>query len=163
MTAERASKKRRTHQKAAHKSAAGSSKAESDSFVESLKNEWNLFWENLTADNAENRENKEDASELLPAPTPLTLEQVKALTKALSTDRKRLNLKLEEIRRKIEENSARLESLKVVGGSEEETFQTISELSDQGQKISEQLNKVDERLRVARQREDEIKKAAQLS
>jgi hypothetical protein len=154
MTAERAPKKRRTHQKAVHKSAHDSSKGEPDSFVDSLKNEWNLFWESLVG------ENQEKETEILPAPTPLTLEQVKALTKALSADRKRLNLKLEEIRRQIEENSARLETLKVVGGSEEETFHLLSELSDQGQKVSEQLHKVDERFKIARAREDEIKKAA---
>jgi hypothetical protein len=154
MNAESAPKKRRNTK------AEVISKAETDSFVDGLKNEWSLFWDSLTG---EDKPDEKDDAELLPPPSPLTLEQVKALTKALSADRKRLNLKLEEIRHRIEESSARLESLKMVGSSEEETFQLISELNDQGQKIAEQLNKVDERLRLARRREDEIKNSARPS
>lgn len=126
---------------------------EPDSFVDSLKNEWSLFWENFVGDD-------EVQKELLPDQAVLTIEQIKAITKALSSDRKKLNLKLEEIRKEIEESATRLETLKLVGSPADETLQRLGELSDQGQSVNEKLNKVNERLRLARRREDEIKKAA---
>ena len=128
---------------------------EPDSFVEGLKNEWSLFWENFIGDD-------EVQKELLPDQAVLTIEQMKAITKALSSDRKKLNLKLEEIRKEIEESATRLETLKLVGSPAEETLQRLGELSDQGQSVNEKLNKVNERLRLARRREDEIKKAVRL-
>lgn len=128
---------------------------EPDSFVDGLKNEWSLFWENFIGDD-------EVQKELLPDQAVLTIEQMKAITKALSSDRKKLNLKLEEIRKEIEESATRLETLKLVGSPAEETLQRLGELSDQGQSVNEKLNKVNERLRLARRREDEIKKAVRL-
>jgi chromosome segregation ATPase len=128
---------------------------EPDSFVDSLKNEWSLFWENFVGDD-------EVPKELLPDQAVLTIEQIKAVTKALSSDRKKLNLKLEEIRKEIEESAMRLETLKLVGSPADETLQRLGELSDQGQSVNEKLNKVNERLRLARRREDEIKKAVRL-
>jgi len=129
-------------------------KEEPDSFVDGLKNEWSLFWASFAGDD-------EVPKELLPDQAVLTLEQIKTITKALSANRKKLNLKLEEIRKELEESATRLETLKLVGSPADETLQHLGKLSDQGQLVNEQLNKVNERLRLARRREDEIKKANQ--
>jgi hypothetical protein len=127
-----------------------SKKEEPESFVDSLKNEWSLFWGSFVSDG-------EGETELPSEHALLSLDQIKNVTRALSSDRKKLNLKLEEIRREIEESSRRLETLKLVGSPADETLQRLTQLSDQGQAVSEQLNKVDERLRLARRREDELK------
>lgn len=129
---------------------------DSDSFVDSMKNEWSLFWEGFVGEDEDPTAGKK---EILPEHAILTLEQIKSITKALSTDRKKLNMKLEEIRKEIEESATRLETLKLVGSPGEDTLERLNELSDQGQAVNEQLNKINERLRFARRREDEIKKA----
>lgn len=142
-------------------------KTKSHGFVEGLKTEWNLFWETILGD-----ETDEDGGEEPQAKTKdpfvtgkletLNLDQIKAITKALSSDRRKLNQRMETLNREIEENSQRLESLKLVGGEPEETVQKITELNDLGQTLSEQLNRINERLKLARQREDIIKKAPRL-
>jgi len=132
-------------------------------FLPGLKTEWNLFWETILGD-----EDSTEGGEALKTKDPfvtgkleiLSLEQIKAITKALSADRKTLNQKLEIINKEIEENTARLESLKLVGGESEETVLKINELNDLGQTLSMQLDRINERLKIARSREDSIKKAA---
>jgi chromosome segregation ATPase len=140
-------------------------KAKSHGFVEGLKTEWNLFWETILGE-----ESDEEAAAKEQTKDPfvtgkletLTLDQIKAITKALSSDRRKLNQRMETLKHQIEENSQRLESLKLVGAEPEETVQKINELNDMGQTLSEQLNRINERLKIARSREDKIKKQARL-
>lgn len=143
----------------------GDRKSSSQSFVQGLKTEWNLFWETILGDN--DNANSGPSSEPAQGKDPfvtgklqaLSLEQIKAITKALSSDRKTLNQKLEMINKEIEENATKLESLKLVGGECEETLQKLSDLSDLGQSLSEQLDKINDRLKMARRREDDLKKS----
>jgi chromosome segregation ATPase len=140
-------------------------KPKSNGFVEGLKTEWNLFWETILGEEHETEADK-SAENAVKDPfitgklETLSLEQIKAITKALSSDRRKLNQRLEILNREIEENSQRLENLKLVGGESEETVKKINELNDIGQTLSEQLNRINERLKIARSREDTIKKAA---
>lgn len=146
--------------------ASGSSKKKQKShgFVAGLKTEWNLFWETILGEEHDPNEGAEGVKVKDPFVTgkleTLSLEQIKAITKALSSDRRKLNQRLETLNREIEENSQRLESLKLVGGEPEETVQKINELNDLGQTLSEQLDRINERLKIARSREDTIKKSA---
>lgn len=121
-----------------------------ESFVESLKNEWNLFWAGFQSDDevAEVAKNK---------PEDLSLDQLKSIKKSLSDERKRLNQRLETLRKEIEINTAKLDSLKIVGGKIDETLQRLSELNDSGQQISEQLARVDHRLKLARTQEGRLR------
>lgn len=131
-------------------------------FVDGLKTEWALFWDTILGD-----EETENAGEEPVVKDPfingklesLSLEQIKAITRALSSDRKKLNQRMESLHKELELNSVKLDSLKLVGGDFEDPLQRINELSDQGQKLSEQLAEISERLRLARIREDEIKKS----
>jgi len=135
--------------------------------VEGLKTEWALFWETILGDEPSEPDPADPAKTSSKDPfvngklEQLSLEQIKVITKALSSDRKKLNQRLESLNKEIELNSAKLESLKLVGGEHEETYQKLNELSDLGQSLSEQLHKINDRLKSARQREDAIKKAAQ--
>ena len=92
----------------------------------------------------------------------LGLEQIRAITKALSSDRKKLNQKLESLRKEIDLNSAKLEALRLVGGDFEQTLQNINSLHDLGESINSQLGKINDRLKMARAREDRIKSAKRL-
>ncbi len=129
-------------------------------YFEGLKTEWNLFWETVLGE----EEIPEGADTKDPFVTGklevLSLDQIKAITKALSSDRKVLNQRLEALNKEIEENSQKVESLKLVGGEPEEAVRKINELSDLGQTLSEQLNRINDRLKIARSREDAIKKSS---
>lgn len=117
------------------------------SFVENLRSEWQMFWAGLkpTVDEF-------DTAEI----QPLDLPKIKALTKTLSEERKKLNRRLESIQKEIDLNTAKLESLKMVGASPEETVERISELTDAGQLVVDQLSKVDSRLDWARRQQSQV-------
>ena len=122
--------------------------APNNGFVHGLKTEWNLFWETILGDEPENSNKIKDPFVTGKVET-LSLEQIKAITKALSSDRKKLNQQLELLSKEIAESTTKLE-----------TVQRINQLNDLGQELSEQLDKINERLKIARHREDGIKKAA---
>lgn len=139
----------------------GSSKKKK-SFVDDLKIEWSLFWEGIVGDE-EISPKAEDKDALIAERLELlSAEQIKALTKALSADRKKLNQRMESLSKEIDLNTAKLESLKLVGGEPEDTEDRIHELHDLGQNISEQLDKINTRLKLARKREAALKKASQI-
>jgi chromosome segregation ATPase len=129
------------------------------SFVAGLKTEWSLFWESILGD---------DVAEPLKDPflsgkiETLSLDKVKAITKALSQDRKTLNQKLESLNKELDLNAAKLDSLRLVGGETEDTEAKINELSDLGQALSNQLTKIDERLKIARNRERDLREGSDL-
>ncbi|WP_413289822.1 hypothetical protein [Bdellovibrio sp. HCB337] len=115
-----------------------------------MKNEWALFWESIAGE-----EEQEDSFETGKLEV-LSLEQLHEITKALSQDRKRLNQKLESLNKELELNGAKLESIRLVGGQDEDTLKRINELSDIGQVLSEQLNKLDEKIKWTRLRQEEF-------
>jgi len=126
-----------------------------------LKTEWALFWETILGDvEGEEATDTESKDPFVNGKLEtLSLEQIKVITRALSSDRKKVNQRLESLTKELEMNTAKLESLKLVGGEFEEPMQKINELSDQGQTLSEQLTKISERLKMARECEDVLKKA----
>ncbi len=136
-----------------------------DSFVQGLKTEWNLFWETILGDEEETGDGKSELN--LQSKDPfvtgkletLSLEKIKAITKALSEDRKTLNQRLEAVNKQVEVSTEKLESLRLVSGEQDETMQSIHQLTDLGQNLSEQLNRINDRLKLARAQEDSIKQS----
>ena len=86
----------------------------------------------------------------------MSLDKVRELTKALTEDRKKLNQKLETLSKELDLNSAKLESLRLVGGDDSETLNRIHELNDLGQTMAEALAKLDTKLKAVRSKEIEI-------
>lgn len=121
------------------------------SFIENLKLEWTLFWDSLVGEDDSAPEdliqNKLES---------LSLEQIKKITKSLSSDRKLLNQQLESVKKEIDLNSAKLETLILVGADSEDTMARIVALNDLGQGLSEQLEKLDHKLKLTRRRETEL-------
>ncbi|HEY8271113.1 MAG TPA: hypothetical protein VIG33_09525 [Pseudobdellovibrionaceae bacterium] len=113
-----------------------------------MKNEWALFWESIAGEGQTGDAFETGKLEVL------NREQLNDIIKALSQDRKRLNQKLESLHKEIELNSAKLESIRLVGGRDEEILKRINELSDIGQVLSEQLNKLDEKIKWTRNRQE---------
>jgi len=136
----------------------------SSGFVEGLKTEWALFWQTILGED----EDEEDVEVNLQSKDPflngkletLNLEQIKAITKALSGDRKILNQRLESLHKEMNLNTAKLESLALVGGEPEDTLLRLNELNDLGSTLSEKLDDINERLKLARACEDELKKSS---
>ena len=114
-----------------------------------------MFWQGLIGDDESVEEQDPFVTGRLEA---LSLEQIRSLTKLMSGDRKKFNQKLESIQKEIDLNSAKLESLRLVGGDTSETLDRMNQLSDMGQSMSQELAKLNERLKLAREREDLIRK-----
>ena len=86
------------------------------SLVEVLKNEWALFFESFIEEPEEEKTNKELKHEkYLEA---IELEDIFELKRVLSEQRKKINQQLETLHKEIELNSAKLESLKIVGSEQ---------------------------------------------
>lgn len=132
----------------------------SRSIVKSLKKEWSLLLEVFQGEEeSEKTANTFNFSNM----EALDLDQVREITKGLTEDRKKLNQKLETLSKELDLNSAKLESLRLVGGNEEETFKRIQELNDLGQAMAEAMAKLDKKLREARSKEVEIQEDAELA
>lgn len=123
--------------------------------INNLKKEWSLFWDSISGDFLETP--PEDPFETGRVQV-LTLDQVKEISRSLSKSRRQVNQKIESVNKEIEQNSVKLESLRLVGAADEDTLKKLNELSDQGQALSQELAGIDERLKRVRQAEDLLKK-----
>jgi hypothetical protein len=65
-----------------------------------------------------------------------------------------LNQRLEALNKELDLNAAKLDSLRLVGGETSLTENRIHELSDLGQKLSLELNNVNQRIKLAHEREN---------
>ena len=113
-----------------------------------FKIEWSLFWDGLLGDH-------EKVLNVEPLRV-LSKEQVHQLIKDLSSQRKQLHKQIESVNKEIELNSVKLESLKLVGSESAETISRINQLSDTGQELGLELQKLNHKLKLARTREKEI-------
>ena len=126
--------------------------------VNNLKNEWSLFWNSLSGDFVESESEDPFKTGKIQV---LSLEQIRDITKALSKNRRQVNQKIESLTKEIELNSAKLETVRLVGGQDEAIVFRINDLSDQGQILSQELSKIDERLKIIRHTEEEVRKNGQ--
>lgn len=132
----------------------------SRSIVKSLKKEWSLFLEVFHGEETSDSEKSAEVLEFGAATEGMNLDKVREITKGLTEDRKKLNQKLETLSKELDLNAAKLESLRLVGGNEDETFQRIQELNDLGQAMAEAMAKIDKKLRNARSKEMQIQEEA---
>lgn len=124
----------------------------SRSIVNSLKNEWSFLWEALQSDKKVSGVIEEDFGD--GTLEVLTLDKIREITKILVDDRKRFNQRLESISKEIELNTAKLESLQLVGANDDDVVKRIHELHDLGVQMAETLSKLDKKLRHIRDQED---------
>lgn len=124
------------------------------SMLDNLKREWALFWAGFQGPWT-------DAEQIRQSPETLTPEQLKNLKKSLSEERKKLYQGLEQVKEEIDLLTEKRELLKSRGESEQEILAQLSELHDRGQKISEDLARVDHRLKLTRSQESFQKKRSE--
>lgn len=124
-------------------------KKDYQNFLDSLKDEWSLFWAAIIGDEAPVAE--KTVEEL--AIKNLSPEQLRQVIRTLSNDRRRIHRRLEAINKEIEENTLRLQTLELVGGEKEDTLKEIERLSDLGLQISSELEKLNIRLKEIRRSE----------
>ena len=123
-------------------------KTETKASTNPFKIEWSLFWDGLLGDHE-----KTSGADPLKA---LTREQISKLIKDLSSQRKVLHKQIESVNKEIELNSIKLESLRLVGSEPEDTIVRLNQLSDQGQELSSELHKLNQKLKWVRAHEKEI-------
>lgn len=126
----------------------------SRSIVKALRNEWSLFWDAFQGDEKVTGKSEEifGSGKL----EVLTLDQIREITRALAEDRKKLNQKLELVSKEIDLNSAKLESLRLVGAEGEDVLQRIHDLHDLGQSMATALSNLDTKLREIREKENKL-------
>lgn len=121
--------------------------------LDELRKEWKLFWETLLPD-----ENKTlidlDAAQV----ALLSREEIKTCIKSLSLKKNEIHRELEKIQKEIELNQAKRESLSLVGGDFESVDERLNVLSELGSSLSEQLEVLNHRLKLMRQRDDSLKR-----
>lgn len=104
------------------------------------------FWDYLTGE-------EDFKTSELPA---LKLEEILSLTKSLSDERKKINQKLERIKKEMDMLVIKLDSLKLVGGDESDTLARLAELSNEGEDLTLQLEKLDSNLRLVRDQREQL-------
>ena len=135
-----------------HKNQRMTRKKDYESFLDSLRNEWKLFWAGIVGDEpVEGADLSADNQFPLKA---LTAEQVRNLIRTLSNDRRRIHRRLEWLNHEIEEKTRTLETIELVGGEKEATLKEIEKLSDLGLQISSELERLNQRLKDARRSQD---------
>lgn len=125
------------------------------SLVEDLKNEWSLFFESFIEEPEEEKTIKEIQHQKFL--DDIELEDIYDLKRVLSEQRKKINQQFETLQKEIDLNSAKLESLKIVGAEQNETMNRIHRLSDQGNQLSQKLTKLDEQTKLLRDHEELLK------
>jgi hypothetical protein len=134
---------------------------EAQTFLDGLKNEWKLFWQTLGEhDIVGEHEVAGEEDFYAKKVSTLELEQVYQLSKALSQDRKLLNQKLEKLNRDLELHSIKLESSRLLGEEDPRLLQKINDLSDLGEIMIQQLNLIDNNLRIVREQEIHLKESS---
>ena len=127
----------------------------SNSLVNNLKNEWSLFWNSLSGDFVESETEDPFKTGKIQV---LSLEQIRDITKALSKNRRLVNQKIESLNKEIELNSIKLETVRLVGTQDDEIVHRINDLSDQGHVLSQELSKIDERLKIIHHTEEQVRR-----
>jgi hypothetical protein len=122
--------------------------------AKTFKKEWQLFWKGLIgeefvedatfSDQILNTQERIKDFESRLSLDVLSLEDIKAITKELSSQRKELHQKLESLNQQIEILS--------------DQPQQIAQLSDEGLKLSEELHQLNFELKQVHEREEQLTK-----
>lgn len=126
---------------------------DSRSIVKSLKNEINMFLESFQSDDERELTPEEQEMELVEG---MDSDEVHEAIKALSQERRALNIKLESLQKELDLNTAKLEGMKLAKADYFFVEKRIQDLSDEGASLVQQLDQLDKELRNYRVRDDEL-------
>jgi hypothetical protein len=107
-----------------------------------LKQEWSLLIHSFLEDDSNKLEIVDQMKN-----SDLSKERIKSLKKELSSQRKKLNQAIEKIKIKIEQVSMVIENLRLVGSDTTGLVKEIDFLSNEGEKISEEVVVLDQKIK----------------
>lgn len=107
-----------------------------------LRDEWSLLLHSFLDDQA----NQNEMIEKLKS-AELSAEQIKVIKKELSSKRKKMNQTIERIKIKIDQVSTVIENLELVGSATSGLQKEIEFLSNEGEKISEEVILIDNKIK----------------
>jgi len=120
-----------------------------DSSKNTLRSEWSLLVESFIDDSElEIKKNKLNLK-------GLSLDFVVDQIKELSTHKQSLYQRIEKLKDRIEESQAVYENLILVGSDTQEISNHIDKMHTEGEKISEEIMRIDEKLKKMRSLEDQ--------
>lgn len=105
-----------------------------------LREEWKLLLHSFLEDHSKQ-------VDLINQVQQLSADQLKSIKKDLSQRRKKLNQAIEKIKIKIDQLSGVIENLELVGSDSSGLLKEIDFLSREGEKISEEIQMVDDKIR----------------
>lgn len=125
----------------------------SRSLLENLKHEWSLLWHSISGEEIEFQSVHQLGQDFF---EKLDFDQLRQFGKKLSDERKVVHQKLEHMQKELDILHAKSEGLRLVGGEAAETEKRIDLLHDQGVKLTDQLQIIDQKLKLIRDREYQI-------
>lgn len=123
-------------------------KQKSNPLIQSFKHEWSLFWASFTGE--EEAPKIKDKTVFEAEVSKLSKDGLTELVKKLSTYKKNMNHRIEDIQAEIDESTQRIESVLLVGGEIEDIQEEIENLKDEGFNLTEEIQKIDVKLKVIR-------------
>lgn len=116
-----------------------------DSKTSSLRQEWSILIQSFIEEDSLSSETPVKNKEQI-----LSFEELKTYSRHLSQKRKALNKQIEEIKSNIEERNLTIENLLLVKSDTSETLKEIEKLNQQGEALSQELVKLDQKTRSLR-------------
>ena len=107
-----------------------------------LRDEWSLLLHSFLDEKA----NQSEVIAKLQS-AELSVDQIKVIKKDLSSKLKKMNQSIERIKIKIDQVSAVIENLELVGSATDGLHQEIEFLNNEGEKISEEVILIDSKIK----------------
>lgn len=128
----------------------GDDGSSSRSLLENLKHEWALLWHSISGEDVEFQNVQQLGQDFF---EKLDFDQLRQVGKKLSDERKIVHQKLEHMQKELDILHAKADGLRLVGGEAAETEKRIDHLHDQGVRLTDQLQVIDQKLKLIRDRE----------
>lgn len=116
-----------------------------------LREEWSLLVHSIIDDTNEPSEKSEKLNL-----QELSLEQIKSVRSDLSQQKKLLHLKIENIKNRIDLLGSIIENLELVGSDPDQIMIEIQLLNDEGQTISDEIAKLDSKIKKIHELKDKL-------
>lgn len=120
-----------------------------------LREEWSLLLYSFLNEDPGHQTEKQKLVEKMKS-SELTLDEIKIIKKELSSRRKKMNQSIEKIKIKIDQVNNVIENLRLVGSDSTGLIKEIDFLSHEGEKISEEVMDLDQKIRKLHELQDMV-------
>ena len=123
-----------------------------------LRDEWSLLLHSFLDEQSDSSQTLSKLNQ-----SDMTIDQIKSVKKDLSSRRKKMNQAIEKIKIKMDQMSNVIENLELVGSDVGSLQKEIISLSNEGERISEQIVAVDTKLKKLHELQDHLLAAQTIS